>query len=244
MGRSVSSVRRSGSRVRVAALRNARLAASETGARPLAGAAAAGFYETRGKRIFDVVLGLILLVLVLPVMAAVVLAVAATSRGPVLYRSERLGRDGRRFSMWKFRSMVRDADAVMERWVETHPELASGYKTNYKLKSDPRITPLGRFLRRSSLDELPQFWNVVRGDMSLVGPRPYLPTLPPDADLASLICGVRPAITGPFQVGGRNTMAPTRRMALDAEYAACVTFAGDIRYLARTLRPLLRLDGD
>jgi lipopolysaccharide/colanic/teichoic acid biosynthesis glycosyltransferase len=218
--------------------------AMEAAARPVALPASLGFYERSGKRILDIAAGVVLLVAALPLMALVALAVAATSRGPVLYRSERLGLDGRRFAMWKFRSMVRDADAVMARWAETHPELVAGYKTDYKLRNDPRITSVGRFLRRSSLDELPQFWNVVRGDMSLVGPRPYLPTLPPDDDVTSLILGTRPAITGPFQVSGRNTMAPARRMALDAEYAANVTFSGDLGYLVRTLRPLLCLDGD
>lgn len=244
MARPIPSVRRQGGRVRVAALRNARLAAMQAQAAAAPAVATPGFYERHGKRILDVLLGSLLLLLALPLMLAVALAVLATSGGPVIYKSERIGLNGRRFSMWKFRSMVRDADAVMERWIETHPDLVADYFANYKLKNDPRITQLGHFLRRSSLDELPQFWNVVRGDMSLVGPRPYLPTLPPDSDVRALICGVRPAVTGPFQVSGRNTMTPTRRMALDAEYAAAITFAGDLRYLMRTLRPLLRLDGD
>ena len=241
MARPVTSVRRQGGRVRVAALRNARLGALRTA--PLA-APASSFYERYGKRAFDIAAGSLLLLASLPLMLLVAIAVAMTSRGPILYRSERIGLHGRRFSMWKFRSMVRDADAVMARWIETHPDLAARYQTDYKLKDDPRITRIGRFLRQSSLDELPQFWNVVRGDMSLVGPRPYLPTLPPADDLRALVFGIRPAVTGPFQVSGRNTMTPARRMALDAEYAARVTFRGDLRYLLRTLRPLLRMDGD
>lgn len=192
----------------------------------------------------DLTLGLLLLMLAAPLMCAVAVAVLVTSGWPVLYGSERIGRDGQRFTMWKFRSMVRDADAVMERWQQTHPLLAKQYAKNYKLKQDPRITPLGNFLRKSSLDELPQFWNVLRGDMTLVGPRPYLPTLAPSPQTADTILALRPAITGPFQVNGRNTLTPQMRMALDAAYASNVTLRGDLAYLLRTVRPLLRWDGD
>jgi len=205
---------------------------------------ARSFYALHGKRALDLTLGLMLFVLALPLMCIVALAVLVTSGRPVLYGSERIGRDGRRFTMWKFRSMVRDADAVMERWQQTHPLLAKQYAKNYKLKHDPRITSLGNFLRKSSLDELPQFWSVLRGDMTLVGPRPYLPTLAPSPQTADAILALRPAITGPFQVNGRNTMTPQLRMALDAMYASNVTLRGDLSYLLRTVRPLLRWDGD
>jgi lipopolysaccharide/colanic/teichoic acid biosynthesis glycosyltransferase len=203
-----------------------------------------GFYSRYGKRPLDITLGTLLLLLTAPLMLCVAVAVLLTSGWPVLYASERIGRDGRRFSMWKFRTMVRDADAVIDRWKHSHPDRVAEYELRFKLKDDPRITPVGAFLRRSSLDELPQFWNVVRGDMSLVGPRPYLPTLAPAADCAEAVLSLRPAVTGPFQVSGRNAMTPRRRMLLDADYAAQVTFVSDVAYLLRTVRPLLRLDGD
>jgi lipopolysaccharide/colanic/teichoic acid biosynthesis glycosyltransferase len=207
-------------------------------------AAHAGFYPRYGKRSLDLVLGVVLLLISTPLVLSMAFAVLLTSGWPVLYASERIGRNGRRFSMWKFRTMVRDADAVMEQWKRSHPERAAEYQLRFKLKDDPRITPLGAFLRKSSLDELPQFWNVIRGDMSLVGPRPYLPTLAPDRDVEDAVLSLRPAITGPFQVSGRNAMSPRRRMTLDADYAANVTLFSDAAYLLRTLRPLLRLDGD
>jgi undecaprenyl-phosphate galactose phosphotransferase len=207
-------------------------------------AAPRSFYRRRGKRIFDLTLGATLFAALLPLMLVVAIAVLLTSGWPVLYASERVGIDGRRFWMWKFRTMVHDADIVMERWKKTHPHLASQYATNYKLKDDPRVTPLGRFLRRSSFDELPQFFNVLRGDMSLVGPRPYLPALPPEARSMDLITSVRPAITGPFQVNGRNALTPQQRMQLDVQYVRNVTLIGDCRLLLRTLRPILTRDGD
>ena len=200
-------------------------------------------YLRGGKRLFDLACGILLLAAAAPLMLVVALTVLVSSGWPLLYASERYGRGGRRFWMWKFRTMVRDADEVLERWRRTHPQLALEYRRSYKLHDDPRITPLGRFLRRTSLDELPQIINVIRGDMSLVGPRPYLPTLPPDAGSMQTILSVRPGITGPFQVGGRNRLSPNERMALDERYAAAVTLREDCALIARTVGPLLKRDG-
>jgi lipopolysaccharide/colanic/teichoic acid biosynthesis glycosyltransferase len=122
-------------------------------------------YARGGKRILDAALGAVLTVVLAPLIALVAIAVLLTSGWPVLYGSERIGLDGRKFQMWKFRTMVPDADAVFERWKETHPDRAIQLLTHWKLESDPRVTALGRFLRTSSLDELPQFWNVIRGEM-------------------------------------------------------------------------------
>ncbi|MEX2226018.1 MAG: sugar transferase [Dehalococcoidia bacterium] len=202
------------------------------------------FYQRRGKRAFDLALGSLMFAGCLPLMLIVGVAVLLTSGWPVLYASERVGMDGRRFWMWKFRTMVHDADIVMEHWKRTHPDLAEQYATNYKLKDDPRVTPLGRFLRKSSLDELPQFLNVLRGDMSLVGPRPYLPALPPEARSMEVITSVRPAISGPFQVNGRNALTPQQRMQLDVDYATNLTFFGDCWLLLQTFKPIAKRDGD
>jgi lipopolysaccharide/colanic/teichoic acid biosynthesis glycosyltransferase len=179
-----------------------------------------------------------------PLMLIVGALVLITSGWPVLYASERVGMGGRRFWMWKFRTMVHDADIVMEHWKRTYPHLAAQYATNYKLKDDPRVTRLGRFLRKSSLDELPQFWNVMRGDMSLVGPRPYLRDLPPDEGASDTIFSVRPAISGPFQVSGRNALTPRQRMQLDIDYANGVTFRRDCWLLLQTFKPIAKRDGD
>jgi undecaprenyl-phosphate galactose phosphotransferase len=151
--------------------------------------------------------------------------------------------DGREFQMRKFRTMVRDADAVSARWVETDPELAREMQRRWKVASDPRITLLGGVLRRSSLDELPQFINVLRGEMSIVGPRPYLARERLDPLLAPSIVAVRPGLTGPFQTRGRNGLGPVERQKLEATYFRDVRLLRDVAYVLLTVRPLLRMDG-
>ena len=158
-----------------------------------------------------------------------------TSGWPPFYAARRLGLGGREFSVWKIRTMRRNADESRLLWAETHPELAIEYALNLKVRNDPRVTHLGRLLRRASLDELPQLWNVVRGDMSLVGPRPYfLEELIESPNVLGAICSVKPGLTGPWQVGGRNRLLPAARMDLDTGYAADVTISSDIRYLLGT----------
>ena len=201
------------------------------------------FYLRRGKRIFDLAFGLVLLATLLPLLFVVAVVVLVRSGWPIFYGSERVGFAGKRFQMWKFRTMVRDADAVFERWKETHPERATQLLTDWKLEGDPRVTALGRFLRKSSLDELPQIWNVLCGEMSIAGPRPYLSRESLDPDLARAIVSVRPGLTGPFQVRGRKNMPPLARMQLEAGYAADVRLSTDLTYIIRTAKPLLELDG-
>jgi lipopolysaccharide/colanic/teichoic acid biosynthesis glycosyltransferase len=200
-------------------------------------------YEQFGKRCTDLILGTMLVLALLPLIAAVALAVLATSGWPVFYASERMGRNRKRFLMWKFRTMVIDADDVFERWKLTHPERASQLSTHWKLEDDPRRTPLGRFLRKSSLDELPQFWNVLRGEMSLVGPRPYLGREAIEPRLSQEIHAVKPGLTGPFQVRGRKGLTPRTRMEIEAGYAAELGLGRDLTYIARTVQPLLKMDG-
>ena len=202
-----------------------------------------GFYLRRGKRIFDLAFGLVLLATLLPLLFVVAAVVLVRSGWPIFYGSERAGFAGKRFQMWKFRTMVRDADAVFERWKETHPERATQLLTDWKLEADPRVTALGRFLRKSSLDELPQIWNVLCGEMSIAGPRPYLSRESLDPDLARAIVSVRPGLTGPFQVRGRKSMTPLARMQLEAGYAADVRLSKDLAYIIRTAKPLMELDG-
>jgi undecaprenyl-phosphate galactose phosphotransferase len=146
--------------------------------------------------------------------------------------------------MWKFRTMVRDADAVFERWKATHPDLAQQLLTHWRLRDDPRVTFVGRRLRKSSLDELPQFWNVLRGEMSLVGPRPYLSRESIDPALEAAIVSVRPGLTGPFQVCGRKGLTPLARQSMEAGYGDDISLTRDLGYIIGTVRPLLRLDGD
>jgi exopolysaccharide production protein ExoY len=203
----------------------------------------AGFYQRRGKRAFDVIVGIAMLIVLSPLLLLVAAVVLMRSGWPIFYGSERIGLAGRRFQMWKFRTMVRDADAVFERWKETHPDRAAHLLTHWKLEADPRVTALGGFLRKSSLDELPQFWNVLCGEMSIAGPRPYLSRESLDPDLIRAIISVRPGLTGPFQVRGRKGLSPQARMQLEARYVEDVRLMKDIGYMLRTLRPLLELDG-
>ena len=139
--------------------------------------------------------------------------------------------------------MFRDADLLMQRWSDSDVPLALEYAKNFKLKDDPRVTPIGRFLRKSALDELPQLWNVLLGEMSLVGPRPYLPNLAPSAEFERTILSVSPGVTGPWQVRGRNHLSPVTRMQLDVEFASDVRFSKDLGYLLRTISTLINRDG-
>ncbi len=222
---------------------DARIAGATAAVVPLR-IARTGFYQRRGKRIGDLVLGALLLIGLMPLIVCVAVAVLLTSGWPILYGSKRIGLDGLTFPMWKFRTMVHDADAVFERWKETHPDRAQSLLTHWKLEEDPRVTALGRFLRKSSLDELPQFWNVLCGEMSIVGPRPYLSRESLDPALMPAIIAVRPGLTGPFQVCGRKGLAPQARMQLEAGYAPDVRPMRDIGYMLRTVKPLVKLDGE
>ncbi|MGE0059783.1 MAG: sugar transferase [Dehalococcoidia bacterium] len=201
-------------------------------------------YAAVWKRVVDIALGIPLLVAALPIIVVAALAVAATSRGPVFYKTRRLGVDGRDFTMWKIRSMVKNADAVLAAWRTSNPALAAEYEANFKLKNDPRITSVGRFIRRTSIDELPQLWNVVRGDMSLVGPRPYYRSeLEPHPGAFESIIKVRPGVTGPWQVAGRNSLTPVERMFIDRTYVNTCCFRTDFELLLKTVSTLLKPNG-
>jgi undecaprenyl-phosphate galactose phosphotransferase len=203
------------------------------------------FYQRRGKRLLDITLGSVLFVGLLPIMAAVAVAVLLTSGFPVLYAAERVGKNGRPFLIWKFRTMVRDAEKVLERWKETHHELAGEYERDFKLADDPRITALGRFLRKSRLDELPQLWNVICGEMSLVGPRPIVEReVSKYGERAGMFLSVRPGITGRWQMNGRNHVTYPDRVWIELAYCRSVTLLGDAGILVQTLTAPLRYDGN
>lgn len=189
------------------------------------------------KRLMDIVLTLAGGVVLLPVLFYIAVGVKLSSRGPVLYANERIGRDGRRFRMWKFRSMFTNGDAVLEYFLDAHPEFREEWETTQKLKWDPRITRIGRFIRKTSLDELPQLWNVLRGDMSLVGPRPIL--LEEEAkygEYFALYTMVAPGITGMWQVSGRSNTSYEERLQLVAYYVRNWSLWLDIYLLLKTVR--------
>jgi len=186
------------------------------------------------KRVFDV-LGAVGLALVFaPLMIGIILVLGGEG-GPVIYRHRRIGRDGQVFECLKFRSMVPNADRVLRRLLDDRPDLRAEWVQDHKLRNDPRVTRLGRFLRRTSLDELPQIWNVLRGEMSLVGPRPvvreelmrYGRSLP-------VYLSAKPGITGLWQVTGRNDTDYRRRVALDVYYVRRQNILLDLYILLKT----------
>lgn len=193
------------------------------------------------KAAFDFVVGWVLVLLAAPVMLAVAVAVKLTSPGPVLYRQERIGYDGSTFDIFKFRSMRDGSDAELA-------ELLAGQnrdgKPLFKVRSDPRVTRVGAFIRKYSLDELPQLFNVVRGEMSLVGPRPQRPA---EVALYDSAAGrrlfVKPGITGLWQVSGRSNLSWEDAVRLDLYYVENWSVAGDLALLARTALVVLRKDG-
>ena len=166
--------------------------------------------------------------------------VKLSSSGPVFYTQRRVGRNYQRFGCIKFRTMRADADVVLARFLEADPSLRAEFERDFKLKRDPRITAVGRFLRRSSLDELPQFLNVLRGEMSVVGPRPIV-----DKELVRYgpymdeVASVRPGLTGLWQVSGRNNLSYKKRVKLDLAYARCRSFSLDCAIILRTFGVLL-----
>jgi Undecaprenyl-phosphate galactose phosphotransferase WbaP len=196
------------------------------------------------KRFFDVVFAATLAVLTLPLGALIALAIVLDSRGPVFFRHTRLGRDRRQFRLWKFRTMIPDGDDMFQDYLARNPGLAREWQLTHKLRSDPRVTRAGRFLRKTSLDELPQLWNVLRGDMSMVGPRPIVP-----AEIAKygpaivLYSRVSPGLTGLWQTSGRNDTHYQRRVELDGRYIRNWTPWLDVRILVRTVRVVVRGHG-
>jgi lipopolysaccharide/colanic/teichoic acid biosynthesis glycosyltransferase len=192
------------------------------------------------KRTGDIVFALAVLSLGSPLFLLLGLLVKLTSRGPVFYVQQRVGRDYRSFGCVKFRTMRRDADHVLGVLLAESPDLAEEFRNDYKLKNDPRITRLGKFLRRSSLDELPQFVNVLRGEMSIVGPRPIVRhELPRYGDAMDEVLAVRPGLTGLWQVSGRNNLSYDKRVQLDLRYARTRSFRGDLAIIVRTIGVIL-----
>ncbi|MEM8818020.1 MAG: sugar transferase [Pseudomonadota bacterium] len=202
-----------------------------------------GVYAAYGKRLFDVVGSFGLLVFFGPVVLTF-LALTALDGGRPVFGHLRIGRNGRPFHCLKIRSMVVDADRVLQELLERDPVRRAEWYRAYKLDDDPRITRLGAFLRRSSLDELPQLLNVLRGEMSLVGPRPV-----PAVELerygraSDVYASVRPGITGLWQVAGRNDVSYARRVAMDVHYVRQLGFWRDIGILLATVGAMLNTTG-
>lgn len=196
------------------------------------------------KRAVDIAAALIFLLLFAPLLIIIAAGVRLSSPGPIVYSQLRLGRNGRSFQFYKFRSMIVNADEVLSTFLDTDLSARAEWETYQKLERDPRITAFGRFIRRTSLDELPQFWNVLVGDMSLVGPRPCLPGQKAlyGAHWGSY-CAVRPGLTGLWQVSGRNKLTYADRVRLDAKYVSNWSLWLDLKILAKTVLVVIRGDG-
>jgi exopolysaccharide biosynthesis polyprenyl glycosylphosphotransferase len=199
-------------------------------------------WELAAKRLVDILASLTGLIVMAPVFGIIALGVRFGSRGPIFFRQWRVGRAGRPFEIHKFRSMVDDAEERLERLRENSIYADSRL---FKMKNDPRVTRVGTFLRKTSLDELPQLINVLRGDMSLVGPRP--PTLSEVAlyeEHHYCRFDVRPGITGPWQVSGRNRITDFEEVVrLESAYIRNWSFARDLKILLKTVPVVLRMDG-
>ncbi len=197
-----------------------------------------------GKRAFDVVFAACALLVLLPVLLACALLIRAESSGPILFRQRRLGKGGNAFHIVKFRTMVPNAESVLNRVLESDPVARAEWEKDRKLRNDPRITRLGRFLRKSSLDELPQFWNVLVGDMSVVGPRPIVNAeIPFYKQAYGAYCAVRPGITGLWQISGRNDTGYGQRVELDCKYVSSWSALLDLRIVFSTVRTVLTAAG-
>jgi lipopolysaccharide/colanic/teichoic acid biosynthesis glycosyltransferase len=200
-----------------------------------------GLYRAGLKRFLDVAVILLSAPIVAPLVALLALLVARDGGRP-FYVQERVGRGGRTYRMWKLRTMVPDADACLEACLKADPSLRAEWDSKQKLIRDPRITSIGRMLRKCSMDELPQLWNVLRGDMSLVGPRPMMVSqraLYPGEDYYEL----RPGITGPWQISHRNRSSFADRAKFDRLYNRRLSLRTDLRILLATVRTVIHGTG-
>lgn len=187
------------------------------------------------KRALDIALVLLALPVALPLVVSISLIVILTSPGPIFFSHRRIGRHGAFFSMWKFRTMCTNSAEVLEKHLASHPEDRASWNRDHKLRNDPRITPIGWFLRKSSLDELPQLWNVMTGRMSLVGPRPIVAAEVEkyNNDFAYYV-SVDPGITGLWQCSGRSSLSYKVRVALDRQYVETWSLGQDLKIIAKT----------
>lgn len=196
------------------------------------------------KRVMDTTLSVIAFATLSPLFVILPILIKLTSRGPVFYRQERLGRNGKPFSVWKFRSMHANADERLQRVLAGNPSAAAEWSRNFKLAHDPRITPLGHFLRKTSLDELPQLFNVFAGDMALIGPRPIVSAeVLYYGDSYKVFSSVKPGVTGLWQVSGRSDTDYARRVSLDTYYVLNWSPWMDIWILIRTVYAVLFMRG-
>ncbi len=196
------------------------------------------------KRFFDTAVGTLLLIFLTVPMLLIALYICLSFSGPVIYRQTRIGSGGQQFICCKFRTMITGSEELLDTYLDNHPQARSEWELRLKLERDPRVTGWGRILRTWSLDELPQLWNVIRGDMSLVGPRPLLPSeIDIYGEAYEDYCRVKPGMTGLWQVSGRNTMTFDERARLDSWYVDNWTLMLDLKLLLLTIPTVLGRKG-
>jgi exopolysaccharide production protein ExoY len=196
------------------------------------------------KRAFDILVSGSLLVFGAPLLILIALGIKLQDGGPVLYSHKRIGRNNREFGCLKFRSMVTDANVRLAEYLQNNPEAREEWARTQKLSNDPRITTLGKFLRKSSLDEIPQLWNILRGDMSLVGPRPIVhDEVPRYGDHIRYYLSARPGLTGLWQVSGRSDTSYDYRVNLDVNYVENWHLGKDIMIMVKTIPAVLEARG-
>uniref|UniRef100_A0A7V3ZZP6 Exopolysaccharide biosynthesis polyprenyl glycosylphosphotransferase n=1 Tax=candidate division WOR-3 bacterium TaxID=2052148 RepID=A0A7V3ZZP6_UNCW3 len=198
------------------------------------------------KRLLDLLVTIPLLIIFLPVISLISVVILATSKGPVIFTQARLGKDGKLIKIYKFRTMYSNSDEILQEFFKEHPEMREEFEKYRKIVSmkDPRVTPIGKILRKTSLDELPQLFNVLKGDMSLVGPRPYLPEeLTIIEDVKDIIFSVKPGLTGLWQVSGRNTLTFEERIMLDLYYVKNWNIFLDLAIFIKTVLEIFKGEG-
>ena len=192
------------------------------------------------KRMFDIVFALFVLTVFSPVYLILTILVALNSQGPVFYIQQRVGKNHQPFYCIKFRTMVDNADEVLETMMQDSDLMRQEFSDSFKLKQDPRITTIGKFLRLTSLDEFPQFWNVLKGEMSVVGPRPLVPEeLPKYGRKINTVLKIKPGITGLWQVSGRNDIPYPKRVQIDVYYATSHNWLLDLWIVYKTIGVML-----
>lgn len=198
------------------------------------------------KRFIDIIAGIVGIILLIPltIVLGIIRIIKKENDGPLFYEQLRIGKNGKQFRMYKYRSMCMNADERLKEYLEENEEAKKEYKKYKKLKCDPRVTKLGKVLRATSLDEFPQLINVLIGNMSLVGPRPYLPREQKEmGEYYSTIIKVKPGITGPWQIRGRSKITFEDRLKLDLEYVNKCSIKNDIKILWNTFAKVLKKDG-
>lgn len=187
------------------------------------------------KTFFDILFALTLLIIGFPFFILIALIIKLSSRGPIFFLQKRIGKNNKSFKCIKFRTMHPEAEDIFEKIIKSDKKLREEFEENHKLKNDPRITKIGKFLRKTSLDEIPQFLNVLRMEMSIVGPRPVVSNeLDKYGNSVSKVLSIKPGITGLWQVSGRNNLTYKKRVFLDSLYVDNINFLIDVRIIIRT----------